>query len=96
MKSTYEEIQNTYDRLLRSKDKSPPIVLVGNKSDLETMREVQKADGAKLAQTWGVPFFETSAKLSANEDVFAALVKAHLRQKPLTKKDGKKAFCVLL
>jgi len=95
MKSTYDEIQNTYDRLLRSKDRSPPIVLIGNKSDLESMREIQKADGAKLAQSWGVPFFETSAKLSANEDVFAALVKAHLKQKP-SKKDDKKPFCMLL
>jgi len=50
--------------------------------------------GFMIYVRWGVPFYEASAKLSANEDVFAALVRAHLKQKP--EKKDKKSVCVLL
>ena len=38
-----------------------PIVLVGNKVDLENERRVTKAQGQQLAEEYDVPFFETSA-----------------------------------
>ncbi|XP_028293885.1 ras-related protein Rab-15-like [Gouania willdenowi] len=41
-------------------------ILVGNKSDEETMRQVTKDQGSKLAQTYGMDFFETSACTSSN------------------------------
>ncbi len=37
-------------------------VLVGNKCDLETEREVSTEQGKKLAIEWGCPFMEVSAK----------------------------------
>ncbi|KIH60111.1 Ras family protein [Ancylostoma duodenale] len=43
--------------------KSVPIVIVGNKVDLQhASRVVTKEDGAKLAQKWKAAFIETSAK----------------------------------
>jgi len=93
-RGSFDEITGTYDRLVRSKDVPPPIVLCGNKSDLEPQREVPTADGTKLAAKWGCQFFETSAKLSKNEEVFAELVRATIKRKqPVTKKAK---GCVLL
>lgn len=35
-----------------------PMMLVGNKSDLEDERQVARSAGAELARSWGVPFAE--------------------------------------
>ncbi|XP_048733712.2 circularly permutated Ras protein 1-like isoform X2 [Ostrea edulis] len=40
----------------------PAAVLCGNKSDLEQQREVSTEEGQNLADSCGIPFFETSAK----------------------------------
>ena len=53
-----------------------PIVLVGNKCDLEKKREVTKDEGAKLALRWGCPFMEISALTPVNiSDAFYELVR---------------------
>ncbi|XP_031703605.1 ras-related protein Rab-15-like [Anarrhichthys ocellatus] len=41
-------------------------ILVGNKSDEELIRQVTKEQGSKLAETYGMEFFETSASTSSN------------------------------
>ncbi|XP_070834754.1 ras-related protein Rab-15-like [Chaetodon trifascialis] len=41
-------------------------ILVGNKSDEEQRRQVTKDQGSKLAETYGMEFFETSASTSSN------------------------------
>ncbi|XP_027855579.1 ras-related protein Rab-15-like isoform X1 [Xiphophorus couchianus] len=41
-------------------------VLVGNKADEEFDRQVTKDQGKKLAETYGMEFFETSASTSSN------------------------------
>ena len=56
-----------------------PIVLVGNKCDIPD-REVTKEQGQALAESFGVPYFESSAKERLNVDEsFHALVSIHLR-----------------
>ena len=53
-----------------------PILLVGNKVDIEHQREVSKHEGIALAQIWNSPFLETSAKIKANVDsTFAEIVR---------------------
>ena len=42
------------------------IMLVGNKSDLETRRQVSTEEGERFAQEHNLIFMETSAKTSAN------------------------------
>ena len=47
------------------------ICLVGNKTDLEEKRAVQRAEGEKFAEDNGLLFFETSAKNGQNiEEMF--------------------------
>lgn len=47
------------------------IMLIGNKSDLETRREVKKEEGEGFAREHGLIFMETSAKTAANvEEAF--------------------------
>lgn len=41
------------------------LCLVGNKADLTDKREVQFEEAQKLADEWGIPFFETSAKTAS-------------------------------
>ena len=41
-------------------------ILVGNKSDLIEQRQVSKERGKQLADSYGIPFIETSAKNNEN------------------------------
>ncbi|CAI9734110.1 GTP-binding protein Rit1-like [Octopus vulgaris] len=53
-----------------------PIVMVGNKCDLEEMRKVSSDEGSALAVQFGCPFYETSAILrQCVDDVFHSLVR---------------------
>ncbi|KAG8348503.1 ADP ribosylation factor family Ras of Complex Roc domain [Trypanosoma vivax] len=68
----------TWIRELRANaDPTLVIVLVGNKKDLEALRQVSHDDGAALAQEEGVNgFFEVSAKDNYNvEEVFSTLAR---------------------
>uniref|UniRef100_A0A4W3IKX8 small monomeric GTPase n=1 Tax=Callorhinchus milii TaxID=7868 RepID=A0A4W3IKX8_CALMI len=53
-----------------------PVVLVGNKTDLEEYRQVSKDEGMALARECNCPFFETSAALRLYiDDVFYGMVR---------------------
>lgn len=45
-----------------------PVVLVGNKSDLEEQREVSTQEARDLAKSWGASFIESSARNNVNVD----------------------------
>ena len=45
-----------------------PIIIVGNKIDMENMREISKEDGNKTASENGFKYFETSAKTGKGVD----------------------------
>ncbi|CAG0914794.1 unnamed protein product [Notodromas monacha] len=60
---SFDVVQVIYDKLLDMTGKvSVPIILVGNKNDLEMQRVVPSQEGRKLADSWKVPFVEASAK----------------------------------
>ena len=53
-----------------------PIVVVGTKSDLTSEREVDREEIRENSASWGLPFYETSAKKNWNvNDVFEDLVR---------------------
>ncbi|CCE61972.1 hypothetical protein TPHA_0B03000 [Tetrapisispora phaffii CBS 4417] len=74
-RNSYEELLNYYQQIQRVKDADYiPIVVVGNKSDLETERQVSYEEGMNLAKHMTAPFFETSAKQDINvQDAFYEL-----------------------
>ena len=53
---------------VKASDPSLPLILVGNKSDLDAERAVSRAQAQQRADTWSVPYVETSAKTRTNVD----------------------------
>jgi len=76
-RSSFDEIASFREQILRVKDKDKvPIILVGNKCDLETERQVTTGEGQDLAKSFACPFFESSAKTRVNvEECFYELVR---------------------
>jgi len=77
-RSTFQAIKGFHEKILQVKDvDSYPIVILGNKADLASQREVSTKQGEELAQSLGnVPFFETSAKTRLNiEEGFFQLIR---------------------
>ena len=65
--SSLNDLIDLREHLIRVKDNDNiPIVLVGNKCDLEDERAVGKEQGQKLAREWNCSFMESSAKLKVN------------------------------
>ncbi|KAK5967558.1 AH domain-containing protein [Trichostrongylus colubriformis] len=78
-KKSFEIIQVIHDKIMETVgDNKVPIVIVGNKSDLQhASRMVTKEDGSKLAQKWRAAFIETSAKDNTmmSENIFQPTVR---------------------
>ena len=74
---TFLDIKTMRDQIVRVKgSERVPVLLVGNKVDLESQREVPTVEGMALAQIWGCPFVESSAKNKRNvNEVFAETVR---------------------
>jgi len=50
-----------YNRLI-------PIILIGNKSDLEDQGAITSARASEISRRWGMPYYETSARNKLNVD----------------------------
>lgn len=77
LRSSFEEVSQFYQQILRVKDRDYfPVIIVGNKCDLENERAVSVQEGKDLAKSYGVKFIETSAKAKINVDeAFYGLVR---------------------
>lgn len=66
--SSLRELSELREQLVNLKDdQNVPIVLVGNKCDLEEDRAVSRAQAFQVSQSWGnVPYYETSARRKQN------------------------------
>ncbi|PAV60758.1 hypothetical protein WR25_25425 [Diploscapter pachys] len=82
--STFNDLLDLRDQILRVKDADEvPMILVGNKCDLEDERVVGKDQGQNLARQFGSAFLETSAKAKINvNEVFYDLVRQINRRYP--------------
>ncbi|KAJ9666173.1 Ras- protein rsr1 [Coniosporium apollinis] len=80
--SSLHELAELRDQIIRIKDDPRvPLVLVGNKSDLEEDRAVSRARAFAVSQGWGSPYYETSARRRANVDeVFKDLCRQIIRR----------------
>lgn len=88
---TFQDIKPMKELITRVKgSERVPILLVGNKADLEHQREVSEVEGRALAQNWLCPFMEASAKSRTNvNEVFAEIV----RQMNVSPENEKKPYC---
>ncbi|NWI84870.1 RALB protein, partial [Pitta sordida] len=53
---------------VKAEEDKIPLLVVGNKSDLEERRQVPVEEARSKAEEWGVQYVETSAKTRANVD----------------------------
>ncbi|CUM66826.1 uncharacterized protein PRCAT00004510001 [Priceomyces carsonii] len=77
-RNSLEELQSFYEQIQRVKDSEiVPVLVVGNKCDLEIERQVSYEEGLSLAKSFNCSFLETSAKQRINvEEAFYDLVRS--------------------
>jgi GTPase KRas protein len=104
-RSTYDRVNKFRDQIFRVKDQtSVPLILVGNKCDKVTDREVSRDEGASKARSLNCDFVETSAKTCVNvERSFYSVVRLIRQRRDLNnadpygnKKDKKDKKCIIV
>ena len=73
--TSFDNVRNWMTQIEQHAAENVNKVLIGNKCDVApTERAVTPAQGQKLAEEYGVPFFETSAKSNTNvEEAFTSI-----------------------
>ena len=81
-KSSFESIPNWIKNIKSLKGDNFPLILLGNKIDLEEKRTISEEEGQKIADDNGIQFFETSNKTGINiQEACSALIDIILAQK---------------
>lgn len=65
-KQSFKDIENWLTEVEKFANENVIKLLVGNKSDLESSRQVKFEEGKEFADSLGIQFIETSAKNSSN------------------------------
>ena|SRR3990167_2914667 len=99
-KSSNEELVTYIEQILRVKDVDYiPMVIIGNKCDLESDRQVETQAGEIVAEIHKAAFFETSAKFGINiDEAIVALSKKIVQIRSIgnaKNKSEKKKPCVV-
>lgn len=92
--NSLKELLALREQVLRIKDAdNVPMVLIGNKCDLDDERMLSIDDGIKVSQQWGlVPFYETSAMYKTNVDeAFVDVVRQIMRKEAQISAEKKQA-----
>jgi GTPase KRas len=98
-KNSFKEVKNYFERVLRIKDEDKfPMVLIGSKCDLENEREISFEEGFELATKYGIPFFETSAKVCINieESIFALIEEIYKSEQYTPSIQHQKKDCLMM
>ncbi|CAO3639607.1 unnamed protein product [Cunninghamella blakesleeana] len=103
-RSTFERVERFRDQIFRVKDvDNVPLILVGNKCDKITEREVSREEGLNMSKHLKCDFIETSAKTCVNvERSFYTVVRTiranreGLNQSNNKKKKDKGKKCTIL
>ena len=75
-KKTFDNVKNWVDIIKEEVSEKVSIILVGNKIDSNDNRKVSSQEGQGIANEYGLPFYETSAKTGYNVDrAFNDLIK---------------------
>lgn len=89
--SSLTELNELREQLQHVKnDPNVPIVLVGNKADLEEDRKVSRSRAFGVSQAWGnVPYYETSARRKQNvNEVFVDVCRQIIMKNGDDEEDG--------
>eukprot|EP01101_Sappina_pedata_P004453 TRINITY_DN189_c0_g1_i1.p1 TRINITY_DN189_c0_g1~~TRINITY_DN189_c0_g1_i1.p1 ORF type:complete len:186 (+),score=89.24 TRINITY_DN189_c0_g1_i1:157-714(+) len=97
-RNSWDEAKALRQRILQVKDEDEfPMVIVGNKKDLASSRQVQEAEASTFCKQNKIPFFEASAKTRENvEDSFYQLVREIRKATPVKEAPKKKSFCSVM
>ena len=100
---TFEKIATFRNKILRihesTAEEDIPIVIAGNKCDLESQRQVETSVAQAQAQKWKCGYFETSAKDRVNnEECFYDIVRRYrtIQNKDIVVPKKKKRGCTIL
>lgn len=103
--SSFQEVAKFQKQILRVKDRDEfPMLMVGNKSDLDVQRKVSLDEAQTLCRQLGTPYIECSAKQRVNVDqAFHELVrivrKFQLAERPFIEEEyrrkNKRKCCIL-
>ena len=82
-KESFEVIKSKKERVIKGKhNPNVPMILVGNKQDLGSERQVQYKEAKDVADSWNVEYIETSAKTNFNcKEAFERLARKIVAQK---------------
>ena len=85
--SSFTELSELRDQIVRIKDDpSTPLVIVGNKSDLEEDRAVSRSKAIAVSQSWNAAYYEASARRRAYVDeAFVDLCRQIIRKDVATR-----------
>lgn len=95
-RQSFELVEVIRDKILNAiGNENVPLVLVGNKSDLEYQRQVDQSEGLALAQRFGCTFRELSVKENVNvNSAFETLInRVEAVQNPKAKQEER---CVVV
>lgn len=68
-RSSFDELAKFHQQILRVKDRDEfPIIMLGNKADLEDQRTINTEEAKTMARQLKIPFIECSAKDRVNVD----------------------------
>ena len=95
-KESFNLLKVKHERVLKGKHGVKcPILLVGNKQDLENERQVNYAEAKALADSWGIDYIETSAKTNFNcKEAFEKLAQTIVKNKSPKKSAG--TCCIIM
>jgi len=85
---SFNAVDKWVDEVRKERDQEVMIVLVGNKRDLDSHRQVSYKDGETKASDKGALFIETSAKTSKNVAELFDMIAQHLPNKEVAKSGG--------
>ncbi|KAK4649451.1 Ras-related protein rsr1 [Podospora bellae-mahoneyi] len=90
-RSSFDELAILKEEIRRIKDDDTvPIVIVGNKADLEDQRAVDRATAFGVSRSWNAPYYESSARTRTNVDeVFIDLCRQLCRREDMLEKQAR-------
>ena len=96
-RESFDLLKVKYQRVLKGKHGNKcPMLLVGNKQDLEKERKVSYNEAKGQADSWGIEYIETSAKTNLNcKEAFERVARRLTNSKSLDSLDKRKCCLII-